>query len=113
MTGSNKKTTKKKGKIISTLLGGKLFKSDIFVKNIWLMLLIVLYAFIYVSNRYSYRHEQKMIKELRAERQDMRYQLLTRQSEFSEKSRQSHIENYINRHESQLKTATNPPYTIE
>ncbi|MBR2638568.1 MAG: hypothetical protein IKD40_06995 [Bacteroidaceae bacterium] len=112
MSNKENTTPRKRGKIINTILGGKLFKSDIFIKNIWLILLIVLYAFIYVSNRYSYRQELKSIKALRAERQDMRYQLLTLQSEFSEKSRQSNIEKYVNKYDSKLKTATNPPFTI-
>lgn len=108
-----KKKKKKNGKFINTIIGGKMFSSEIFVNNIWLMLLIVFYAFIYVSNRYAYRQEQKQIKMLKAERQDMKYQLLTKQSEFSEKSRQSNIEKYVNQYESKLQTATNPPYTIE
>lgn len=104
---------KKKTRLISTIISGKIFGSDIFLKNIWLLLLIVFYAFIYVSNRYAYRQELRQIKELKAEKLDMKYQLLTKQSEFSEKSRQSNIEKYINENESQLKTATNPPYTIK
>ena len=43
----------------------------------------------------------------------MKYKLLTTQSEFSEKSRQSNIEKYINENESKLKTATNPPFTVK
>ncbi|MBR7166816.1 MAG: hypothetical protein IKD38_03660 [Bacteroidaceae bacterium] len=111
----NKNTQKKKrnGKLINTLIGGKIFNSELFLRNIWLMLLIVFYAFIYVSNRYACRQEQKLIRDLKAERQDMRYRLLTIQSEFSQKSRHSNIEKYINEHDSKLKTATKPPYKID
>ncbi|MBQ2878931.1 MAG: hypothetical protein IJA04_02835 [Bacteroidaceae bacterium] len=110
----NKETPKKKKtRFISNIIGGKIFNSDIFINNIWLLLLIALYAFIYVSNRYAYRQELKHIKELKAQKQDMKYKLLTTQSEFSEKSRQSNIEKYINENESKLKTATNPPFTVK
>lgn len=109
---SNKKK-KKNGKFINSLIGGKMFSSEIFINNIWLMLLIAFYMFIYVSNRYAYRQELKQIKTLKTEKQDMKYQLLTKQSEFSEKSRQSNIERYVNQHESKLQIATKPPYTIE
>lgn len=102
-----------KGRFLSQILSGKLFRSDLFINNIWLMLLIVFYSFIYVSNRYAYRQELKQIKQLKAERQDAQYRLLTKQSEFSEKSRQSNIETYVNRYQSQLKTATNPPFTVK
>ncbi|MBQ2779312.1 MAG: hypothetical protein IJF46_06020 [Bacteroidaceae bacterium] len=103
----------KKGNFISQILSGKMFRSEIFLNNIWLMLLIVFYSFIYVSNRYAYRQELKQIKQLKAERQDAKYMLLTKQSEFSEKSRQSNIESYVQRYQSQLKTATNPPFTVK
>lgn len=104
---------KKNARIISSIIGGKIFNSELFMNNIWLLLMIAVYAFIYVSNRYAYRQELKQIKELKVERQDMKYKLLTKQSEFSEKSRQSNIEKYINENSSKLKTATNPPYTIK
>ena len=42
---------KKKIKIINSIIGGKAFKSELFIKNTRLLLLIALYAFIYVSNR--------------------------------------------------------------
>lgn len=110
---SKGRKTNKHGKFLNAIIGGRIFRSEIFLNNIWLMLLVVFYAFIYVSNRYAYRQELKEIKELKSERQDMKYLLLTKQSEFSEKSRQSNIERYVNERNSKLQTATNPPYTVE
>lgn len=104
---------KRKTNLLGQLLSGKALRSELFLNNIWLMLLIVFYSFIYVSNRYAYRQELKHIKQLKVELQDAKYMLLTKQSEFSEKSRQSNIENYVNKYQSQLKTASNPPFTIE
>ena len=44
---------------------------------------------------------------------DIRYDALTRGSELMERSRQSRIEEYITHRESDLQTATHPPYLIE
>ena len=47
-----KPKNKKKGGIVNYLMGGRLFTSKLITENTWLLALIVLYAFIYVSNRY-------------------------------------------------------------
>lgn len=44
---------------------------------------------------------------------DIKYDALTRSSELMERSRQSRIEEYISTRESDLQTATNPPYLIK
>lgn len=110
---ATKKRKKKKGNIISYLFGGKIFSSEIFVKNAWLLGMIVIYAFIYVSNRYAFQQEVREIEFLKKKRVDLRYDLLNIQSEFSDKSRQSHIERYIQKNNSELHTATRPPFLIE
>lgn len=104
---------KKKRGLLSYMIGGKFLSSDIFVQNAWLFALIVIYAFIYVSNRYSLQQELNEIEHLKKTKQDLKYDVLTLQSEFSEKSRQSQIEEYINKNNSELKGATHPPYLIK
>lgn len=108
-----KKKKEKIDKITKSLISGRFFRSELFIKNTGLLLLIALYAFIYVSNRYATRQEIAHIKELRTQVTDMRYKLLTLQSELSEKSRQSNIERHIKENNSKLKVATNPPYTVK
>lgn len=107
------KEKKKPRGILSYFIGGKFLTSEIFTKNAWLFAMIVFYSFIYVSNRYAYQHQQSAIEKLKRNRQDLQYDVLTLQSEFSERSRQSHIEEYINKNNSQLKSATQPPFVIE
>ena len=109
---SNKKKKKKKGGFMGYIFGGRFFGSEIFLNNALLLGMIVLYAFIYVSNRYAFQQELREIEHLKKVRLDLRYDLLTRQSEFSDKSRQSNIEKYIKENNSELKTATQPPYSI-
>ncbi len=108
----NKKDKKKQG-LLTYIIGGKFLRSKAFTDNGWLFALIVIYTFIYVSNRYAFQHELTEIESLKRVREDLKYDVLTLQSEFSEKSRQSRIEEYINRNESALKVATHPPFLIE
>lgn len=108
----NRKNKKKQG-ILSYIIGGKFLRSKAFTDNGWLFALIVIYTFIYVSNRYAFQHELTEIEKLKRTREDLRYDVLTLQSEFSEKSRQSRIEEYINNNKSDLKAATHPPFLIE
>ena len=107
----NKK--KKKPGFMTYIFGGRFFGSEFFLENVWLLGMIVIYAFIYVSNRYAYQQELREIEHLKKVRLDLRYDLLTIQSEFSDKSRQSHIERFIQEYNSELKTATQPPFYIE
>ena len=53
------------------------------------------------------------IDQLKKELTDIKYDALTRSSELTEKSRQSHIEEYVSKEESALQTSTNPPYLIK
>lgn len=108
----NKNKKKNKG-FLSYIIGGKLLRSDIFIKNTWLLALIAVYAFIYVSNRYAFQQELKQIKQLERTKNDIRYDLLTIQSEFAKESRQSKMEEMLNKKQSLLKTSTYPPFIIE
>lgn len=112
MSETNRKK-KKRGGFMGILFGGRFLNSDLFLNNALLLGMIVIYAFIYVSNRYAFLQEIREIEKLKKERIDLRYDLLTIKSEFSEKSRQSHIEKYIQENNSELKTATQPPYSID
>lgn len=108
-----KENKKKKKNLLNYIFGGQYLNSEFFDRNIWLFAMIAVYTFIYVSNRYAYQKELNEIEQLRKTRQDVKYDLLTIQSEFAEKSRQSHIEKYVNENNSKLKTATHPPILIE
>ena len=83
---TKKQKSKKRGGIINYLMGGRLFTSKLITDNSWLLALIVLYAFIYVSNRYEYEQELLKIDRLTTERNRMKNNLLTMKSEFSYKT---------------------------
>ena len=70
MSVTDKKKKKRKGGIINYLMSGRLLTSRLITENTWLLALIVLYAFIYVSNRYEYEQELLKIDRLTKERND-------------------------------------------
>ena len=94
-------------------MGGRLFTSDIFTKNAMLMGLIVLYSFLYVSNRYQ--HEQEIVKiyKLTKRKNEIRNNLLTIKSEFAYQCRLSEIEKLLTEKGSDFQTLSAPPYIID
>ena len=95
------------------IIGGEFLASDFFRRQVKLLVLLVFLAIVYISNRYSYQQEMIEIDRLRKELTDIKYDALTRSSELTEKSRQSHIEEYVSQGTSALQTATTPPYLIK
>lgn len=110
---SEEKNKKKKSGILNRIMGGQIFTSKIITENGWLIALIILYSFIYVSNRYEYEQELLKIDRLIKKRDKLKNNLLTLKSEFSYKSRQTEIENFLQEADSDLKVATRPTYKIE
>lgn len=96
-----------------SILGGDILANDFFRRQTRLLILIMIFTIIYISNRYSCQQEMIEIDRLKKELIDIKYDALTRSSELTEKTRQSRIEEYISEKESDLKTSTHPPYLIK
>lgn len=86
---------------------------DFLRRQALLMVLVVAYTVIYISNRYSYQQEMLEIDRLRKELVDIKYDALTRSSELTERTRQSRIEEYVSAEQSDLQTSTAPPFVVE
>ena len=112
MNENKNKEKKKKGGIINRIMGGEFFTSKIIMDNVWLIALIVLYSFIYVSNRYEYEREMKQIEYLTKKRDTLKNNLLTLKSEFASKSRQTELEKILKSRDSRLETTKKPMYII-
>lgn len=112
MSENKNREKKKKGGILNRIMGGEIFTSKIITDNAWLLALIVLYSFIYVSNRYEYEQELLRIDRLTKKRDKLKNNLLTLKSEFSYKSRQTEIEKFLQETNSDLKVATKPIYKV-
>jgi len=98
---------------LKNILGGDILANDFFRRQTKLMILIMVFVIFYISNRYSCQQQLIEIDRLEKQLTDIKYDALTRSSELMEKSRQSRIEEYISSQESDLQTATNPPYLIK
>lgn len=110
---AKKNTSTNKGMSFRNILGGDILASGFFRRQIKLLVLIMVFIIFYISNRYSCQQQMIEIDRLRKDLIDIKYDALTRSSELMEKSRQSRIEEYISTQESELQTATNPPYVIK
>ncbi|MDR3119299.1 MAG: hypothetical protein LBU44_07795 [Mediterranea sp.] len=108
-----KEEIKKRRPSLRTILGGDILATDFFRRQTRLLILIMVFVIFYIHNRYAAQQQIIEIDRLKQELIDIKYDALTRNSELMEKSRQSHIEEYIVKKETELETATHPPYLIK
>ncbi len=99
---------------LAKILGGDILSTQAIRSQVWLILLIALYMFIYVSNRYSCQKKQIEIAKLNKELQDAKYKALSTSSELTELSRESNVlEKLRNSNDSTLKIASQPPFIVK
>jgi hypothetical protein len=108
-----RKDVEKKRSSLKSILGGDILATDFFRRQTKLFVLIMAFVIFYIHNRYAAQQQMIEIDRLKQELIDIKYDALTRNSELMEKSRQSRIEEYISEKETELQTATNPPYLIK
>jgi len=95
------------------ILGGDILTAQIIRRQIWLVILIVCFVIIYISNRYSIQKDLIELDKLQKELQDTKYKALSTSSQITEKSRESNVlEMLKNCKDSTLHIATQPPYII-
>lgn len=104
---------KKKGPSLKSILGGDILDTDFFHRQTKLFVLIMVLVIFYIHNRYAAQQQMIEIDRLKQTLIDIKYDALTRNSELTEKSRQSRIEEYISQKETKLQAATHPPYLIK
>ncbi len=96
------------------ILGGDILNAAIIRRQVWLILLIVFFMVIYVSNRYSCQQDIIEIDKLHQQLTEAKYKALSSQSELTEVSRESNVLDMLkNNKDSVLKIASQPPYFIE
>ena len=106
------KKTKKGGKW-REIVGGDILAAGFFSHHLKLFVLIMFLVIIYIQNRYAYQQQMIELDRLKKELTDIKYDALTRSSQLMERSRQSKIEEYIQRENSELEIATTPPFLIK
>ncbi len=113
MEDKENKTQQSPHLTLKNILGGDILAHDFLRRQANLIILIVFLIILYIDNRYLSQQELIEIDKLKKELIDIKYDALTISSELTEKSRQSHIEEYISKEENDLGTATTPPYLIK
>ena len=95
------------------ILGGDILTAQIIRRQIWLVILIVFFVIIYISNRYSIQKDLIELDQLQKELQDTKYKALSTSSQITEKSRESNVLDMLKHSkDSTLHIATQPPYII-
>lgn len=95
------------------ILGGDILTAQVIRRQIWLVILIVFFIIIYISNRYSIQKDLIEIDQLQNELQDAKYKALSSSSQITEKSRESNVLDMLKHSkDSTLHIATQPPYII-
>lgn len=98
---------------LRTILGGDFLTADMVRRQIWLVVLMVLFCIIYVAIRYQCQQDLITIDKLNKELLDAKYKALSSSSTLTEKCRESHVlEALKNKKDSLLHIADQPPYII-
>ena len=94
-------------------LGGDILSTDIIRKQIWLILIVVLFIVVYISNRYKCQQDLILIDNLTEQLKDAKYRALSSSSDLTQKTRESKVlEQLRASSDSTLHIATQPPYII-
>ena len=98
---------------LQTVLGGDILTAAILRRQIWLIVLITFFVFLYIANRYRYQQQMIEYDKLKKELQDAKYKALSSSSELTEKSRESNVLEMLKSYnDSTIKIASEPPYII-
>lgn len=95
------------------ILGGDILTAQVIRRQIWLIVLVVFFIIIYISNRYSIQQDMIEIDQLQEELQNAKYEALSSSSQITERSRESNVLKMLqNNKDCVLHIATQPPYII-
>lgn len=95
------------------ILGGDILTARFIRSQIWVIVLLVFFLVIYISNRYSIQQDMIQIDDLQNQLQDKKYKALSGSSQITERSRESNVLKMLqNNKDSILRHATQPPYII-
>lgn len=98
---------------LRTILGGDFLTAEMVRRQIWLIMLTVLFAIVYVAFRYQCQQDMITIDRMEKELLDAKYRALSSNSTLTEKCRESHVLDALkNNKDSLLHIADEPPYII-
>lgn len=99
---------------LRTILGGDVLTAKMVRHQIWLFVLIVFFAIIYVAFRYQCQQDMIAIDKLENELKDAKFKALSSSSTLTERCRESHVLDALRQNQdSVLHIADQPPYIIQ
>ena len=98
---------------LRTILGGDILTAETVRKQIWLIVLMVLFTILYVASRYQCQQDLIVIDKLEKELLHAKYKALSSSSTLTEKCRESHVlEALKHNNDTLLHIPNQPPYII-
>lgn len=95
------------------ILGGDILNADMVRRQLWLIVLVVVFTIIYVAFRYQCQQDMILIDELENELKGVKYRALSSSSTLTERCRESHVLDILRTNEdSLLHISDQPPYII-
>ena len=95
------------------ILGGDFLSADLVRRNIWPLVLVVVFTVAYVAIRYQCQQDLIQIDKMENELKDAKYKALSSSSTLTERCRESQVlEMLRQRNDSLLHPSTQPPYII-
>ncbi len=96
------------------IIGGEILTAEIVRRQIWLVLLIMLFLIVYIAEGYSYKKYILEIDRLTTDLQDAKYRALSVQSDLTEHTRESRIMQLLRiNNDTLLHRSGTPPFIIE
>lgn len=98
---------------LGKILGGEMLNTQFLRQQIWVIVLIMLFIIVYISNRYKCQQNLIKIDNLQSELEDAKYRALSSSSDLTQQTRESKVlERLHNDKDSTLHIPTQPPYII-
>ena len=95
------------------ILGGDILSAQLVRRQVWLLLLIVVFITVYVAFRYQCQQDMLDIAQLETQLVDSKYKALSSSSNLTERCRESHVIDALrNNKDSVLHQSQQPPYKI-
>ena len=99
---------------LAKILGGDILSTQAIRNQVWLILLVAFFTFVYVAMRYSCQKQQIAIAKLNKELENSKYKALSISSELTELSRESNVlEQLKANNDSSLKISSQPPFIVK
>ena len=98
---------------LKTILGGDILNAELFSRQLWLIVIIVVFVIIYVASRYQCQQDIIKIANMETELKDAKYRALSISSKLTERCRESHVLQLLKENnDSLLQVSDQPPYII-